>query len=129
MTDSADTTVRFDEAAGPLVRPYAVTGGRTEASRAFFLITLVAATGAPLPVAAGPEHGRILRACQSAKGTSVAEVSAHVRLPVFAIKILLADLLAWRVIVAQAPVNVQFSESARTDPQLLKALINGLRKL
>lgn len=128
MTEPADTTV-LDEAAGPLVRPYAVTGGRTQASREFYLITLVAATGGPLQAGANPDHGRILLACQNPKGTSVAEISAHVRLPVAVIKILLGDLLAWRAIVAQAPVNVAFSESSRRDPQLLKAVMNGLRKL
>jgi len=129
VTEAIDAAVRFDEAAGPLERPYAVTGGRTQASREFFLITLVAATGVPLQAGATPEHGRILGACQNPKGTSVAEISAHLRRPVAVIKILLGDLLGWRVIVAQAPVNVKFSESARRDPRLLKAVMDGLRNL
>ncbi len=125
MTEAADTTVRFDEAAGRLVRPYTVTGGRTRASTEIYLITLVAATGRPLQDAATPEHARILRACQ--RPTAVAEISAHVRQPVAVIKILLADLLAWRAIVTRAPVK--FSESARTDPRVLKAVIHALREL
>lgn len=127
MTGAADTTVRFDEAAGRLVRPYTVTGGRTRASREFYLITLVAATGRPFQDGATPEHVLILSACQPPGGTAVAEISARVHLPVAVIKILLADLLAWGAVVTKAPAK--FSASARTDTQLLKAVISGLRNL
>jgi hypothetical protein len=125
VTEAADAAVWFDEAAGRLVRPFTVTGGRTHAATEFHLITHVAATGRPLLDAATPEHARILRACR--RPTAVAEISARVRLPVAVIKILLADLLAWQAIVTRAPVA--FSESDRADPQILMKVINALRKL
>jgi hypothetical protein len=123
VTD-ADPDVRFDEDAGLLVRPYAVTGGRTRPSAEFRLITLVAATGRSLRDVT-PEHARILRVCR--RPTSVAEISAHLRLPVAVIKILLADLLGWRAIVTRAPVA--FPDPARPDRHVLEAVIDALRAL
>lgn len=125
MTEAADTAVRYNEAAGRLVRPYQVTGGRTRASSEFYLVTLVVATGRRLRDGAPAEHVQILRVCQ--RPVSVAEISAFVRLPVAIIKVLLADLLTSRAIAVQAPV--QFSESARRDPVLLRKVMDGLRAL
>lgn len=123
MTDS-DADVRFDEDAGLLVRPYTVTGGRTRPSAEFHLITLVAATGRALGDVT-PEHARILGVCR--RPTSVAEISAHLRLPVAVIKILLADLLGWRAIVTRAPVA--FPDTVRPDRHVLEAVIDALRAL
>lgn len=120
----ADPDVRFDEDAGRLVRPYTVTGGRTRPAVEFRLITLVAATGRTLDDVT-PEHARILRACR--RPASVAEISAHLRLPVAVIKILLADLLAWRAIVTRAPVA--FPDMVRPDRHVLQAVIDALRAL
>ncbi len=120
----ADPDIRFDEDAGALVRPYTVTGGRTRPSAEFRLITLVAATGRTLGEVT-PEHTRILRVCRHP--TSVAEISAHLRLPVAVIKILLADLLGWRAIVTRAPVA--FPDMARPDRHVLEAVIDALRAL
>lgn len=124
MTDDADSDVRFDEDAGLLVRPYTVTGGRTRPAAEFHLITLVAATGRTLGDVT-PEHARILRVCR--RPASVAEISAHLRLPVAVIKILLADLLGWRAIVTRAPVA--FPDMVRPDRHVLEAVINALRAL
>lgn len=119
-----DGGVRFDEDAGLLVRPYTVTGGRTRADAEFQLITLVAATGRPLGDVS-PEHDRILGVCR--RPASVAEISAHLRLPVTVIKILLADLLGWRAVVTRAPVALP--DTARPDRHVLEAVIHALRAL
>lgn len=123
MTDP-DGRIRFDDDAGLLVRPYTVTGGRTRPDAEFNLITLVAATGTALDEVS-PEHSRILRVCR--RPASVAEISAHLRLPVVVIKILLADLLSWRAIVTRAPVA--FPDMARPDRHVLEAVISALRAL
>jgi hypothetical protein len=119
-----DAQMRFDDDAGLLVRPYAVTGGRTRPAAEFHLITLVAATGRPLGDVT-PEHTRILGACR--RPASVAEISAHLRLPIAVIKILLADLLGWRAIVTRAPVA--FPDTVRPDRHVLEAVLNALRAL
>jgi hypothetical protein len=114
----------FDEAAGPLVRPYTVTGGRTAPTTEFRLITVVVTTG-QLVGEISPEHAQILGVCRHP--VSVAEVSARVRLPVAVIKILLADLLGWQAVITRAPVS--FSEETRPRRQVLEAVLDGLRKL
>ena len=119
-----DPETRFDEAAGPLVRPYTVSGGRTQPAADLRLITIVVTTGRPLGDLS-PEHDEILGMCR--RPVSVAEVSARVRLPVAVIKILLADLLDWRAIITRAPIP--FTERARPDRQVLEAVLHGLRNL
>jgi hypothetical protein len=123
MTGS-DPEACFDEDAGRLVRPYAVTGGRTQPAAEFGLVTIVVNTGRPLGDI-GPEHGQILEVCR--QPVSVAEVSAHVHLPVAVIKILLADLLGWRAIVTRAPVSIL--DTTRPERHVLEALLDGLRNL
>jgi hypothetical protein len=119
-----DARMRFDEDAGLLVRPYAMTGGRTRPAAEFHLITLVAATGHPVGDVS-PEHARILGVCR--RPVSVAEISAHLRLPVAVIKILLADLLGWRAVVTRAPVA--FPDTVRPDRHVLEVVLDALRAL
>ena len=69
-----------DDAAGPVVRPYAMTGGRTEPARGTFdLISLVVATRPAHSALVGlePEHHTIMKLCQAP--VSVAEVSHSIR--------------------------------------------------
>jgi hypothetical protein len=71
----------YDDAAGPLVRPYAVTGGRTRSDRYDLdLITLVVAIDPDAHAKlVDPEHAQVLRLC--AYPSSVAEVAARMDLP------------------------------------------------
>jgi hypothetical protein len=116
----------LDEEAGPVVRPYAMTQGRTRPTTGQFdLIALVVATQ-PVSsrlVGVGPEHTAILTLCQHP--LSVAEISAHLDLPVGTIRVLLGDLLAKGLIVAEDPKPVAQLHTQR----VLKAVINGLRSL
>jgi hypothetical protein len=116
----------LDDAAGPVVRPYAMTRGRTEpTSGAFDLISLIVATGAVsgAELGLGPEHAAIVRMC----GTplSVAEIAAHLDLPVGIVRVMLGDLLDRSLIRARDP------EPAAQMPrdELFEAVINGLRAL
>lgn len=118
--------VWHDEAAGPLVRPYAMTRGRTEPSRGGFdLISLVAATRAARHDRAdlAPEHRAIMKLCQSA--VSVAEISAHLDLPLGIVRVMLSDLLDEGLILAREP-----QRSSEPPPDhVVRAVINGLRSL
>ena len=70
----------LDREAGPLVRPYAMTQGRTRPSGASFdLIAVVAATGEQPGdrLRYSPEHARILRRC----GTPVVDIRAALSTP------------------------------------------------
>jgi hypothetical protein len=113
----------YDEAAGPLVRPYAVTRGRTKSPRSDLnMITLVVVAGPVTRALAGqlgPEHLQILSTC--ARPVSVAELSAALGLPLSVVKILLGDLIDLEL--------VAFRCATVPDPHVLQAVINGLRRL
>ncbi|MBX9363324.1 DUF742 domain-containing protein [Streptomyces massasporeus] len=113
--------------AGRLVRPFALTGGRTRPSRAdFTLISTVTAVDPP-PVTVArcqPEHSRILRLC--AEPVAVAELAARLDLPVSVVVILLCDLLEAGRITVRPPRPV-----SRTTPDLdlLQKVRDGLGRL
>jgi hypothetical protein len=116
-----------DDEAGPLVRPFTMTRGRTQPVNARFdLVTIVVATtpeappGAPLM----PEHNGIIQLCQ--QPLSVAEVSAHLKLPLGAVRVLLDDLLQRGLI--QALVTPPSADHIH-DPQVLETLLDGLHSL
>jgi hypothetical protein len=113
----------LDEAAGRLIRPYTVSGGRTRPTTALDLLTLVMSTGSVPQAHLGPEHSDALGLCQGP--TSVAEVAAHLRLPATVTKILLSDLVDCGAISARPPDSFHNP----TDRNLLEAVLDGLRRL
>ncbi len=123
---SAASEVSGGDPAGRLVRPFTLTGGRTRPSRAdFTLITTVTAVDPPPAGAARPqpEHLRILRHC--ARPVAVAELAAHLDLPVSVIVIMLCDLLEAGRITARPPREV----SGVPDLELLQKVRDGLARL
>ncbi|MEU7802602.1 DUF742 domain-containing protein [Micromonospora arborensis] len=124
MTTS-DESLWVDDAAGPVVRPYAMTRGRAVAKNGFNLISLVVATTAvapPLDVGVGPEHVKIVNICQ--RPLAMAEVAAHIGVPLGTIRVLLDDLLARRLVRVTEPAHTNLP-----DDSVFEALINGLRAL
>src|SRR5687767_1994243 len=118
--------VWLDEQAGPVVRPYAVTGGRTQSDHAGLdLITFVVAIApaSPMDLSAVPEHAAIVACCQ--RPLSVAEVAAQVDLPLGTVRVLLGDLLERGLIAAGEPQHL----SDLPDEHIFQAVINGLRSL
>jgi hypothetical protein len=119
---ASDDDVWFDADAGPLVRPYAVSGGRTRPTIEMDLLSLVMATG-QAPPGLDAEHVKALGRCGNP--TSVAEVAAHLRLPVAVTKILLADLVDCEAMTMRAPRPTADS----TDRVLLERLLDGLQRI
>ncbi|QYX81901.1 DUF742 domain-containing protein [Streptomyces akebiae] len=120
----------YDNEAGPLVRPYAMTGGRTRpgpGGSRFDLIALISLdTGAPAAddTSLGPEHRALLELCRT-ETQSVAELSAGADLPVGVVRVLLGDLLeAGRVTVSRPVPPAQLP-----DERILREVIEGLRAL
>lgn len=112
--------------AGPVVRPYAVTSGRTRPAKGTFdLVSIVKATrlGSTLGPGYGPEHTAIMKLTQGP--ISVAEVAARLDLPISVVRVLLGDLLYQELIIVRQPV---FPGRQMSD-QLLEAMIDGLRAL
>jgi uncharacterized protein DUF742 len=116
----------FDREAGPVVRPYALTKGRTLPSggETFGLIDVVVATSErpPADFRPGPEHRRILAMCR--RPTPVVDLTSEIDLPLGVVRVLLGDLTSGgmlRVLSTQKqPV---------TDQRLLRMVLDGLESL
>ncbi|MEU8957939.1 DUF742 domain-containing protein [Streptomyces sp. NPDC048518] len=121
----------YDNEAGPLVRPYAMTGGRTRPGPRgvrFDLIALVTLdTNAPGPgdrSALGPEHRALIELCRT-ETQSVAELAAGADLPVGVVRVLLGDLLEMGGVKISRPVP----PARLPDEKILREVIDGLRAL
>jgi predicted Rossmann fold nucleotide-binding protein DprA/Smf involved in DNA uptake len=118
-----------DRDSDPVVRPYAVTGGRTEPAdgEVLDLIAVVAASGRLAEPAdllgLSPEHRRILNLCR--RPATVADVASDMGLPIGVVRVLLADL------VQQGRIKVLPGRPAGQKPsaQLLREVLHGLRAL
>ncbi len=114
---------------GPVVRPYAVTGGRTEPAHGELLdlVTVVVATGQPVTaddrMRQTPEHRAILALCS--RHVTVADLAADTGLPVGVVRVLLADLTAQGAVT----VSPERPPSQRTEHDVLQEILNGLRAL
>ncbi|MFW6694224.1 DUF742 domain-containing protein [Streptomyces sp. MAR4 CNX-425] len=110
-----------------LVRPYAVTGGRTRPRYQLAIEALVQTTADPSRLTSQlPEHQRICRLCYELK--SVAEVSALLTLPLGVARILVADLAEAGLVTIHQPGGGD-SAGGQPDVTLLERVLSGLRKL
>lgn len=112
----------LDGDAGRLVRPYAVTNGRTTASLKLDLLSMVVATGNSTHSSLEPDHMQVVGLCL--RPASVAEIAARLRLPAAVTKVLLSDLVDCGAIRAAAPR----SETNASDRVLLERLLDGLQR-
>jgi Protein of unknown function (DUF742) len=116
----------MDREAGPVVRLYALTKGRTQPAggASFGLIDVVVATGGRPSehFRPGPEHRRILVICR--RPMPVVDLTSEIELPVGVVRVLLGDLASeglLRVVSAQRqPVP---------DESLLRMVLDGLESL
>ncbi|MQY03368.1 DUF742 domain-containing protein [Actinomadura macrotermitis] len=129
----------YDDDAGPVVRPYALTGGRTHYDAAEFdLVALIVTRdapgvpdehragpgGAPQPQwAPDPEHEMILSLCRTP--LSVVEIASELELPLGVVRVMLGDLLDRSLIEVRRPAPVAQFPSER----VLKEVIDGIRAL
>ncbi|MEU0333812.1 DUF742 domain-containing protein [Streptomyces sp. NPDC006193] len=120
----------FDDEAGPVVRPYAMTRGRTTSAgqHRLDLIAVVAAEpGAGDPEAdpaLSPEHVEIVGLCRKAP-QSVAEIAAELDLPIGVVRVLIGDLVHAELVHVTRPVP----PAELPDESILRDVINGLRAL
>ncbi|HEY1617835.1 MAG TPA: DUF742 domain-containing protein [Streptosporangiaceae bacterium] len=117
-----------DKDSGPVVRPYAVTGGRTEPADGEVLDLMAVVVVRRVvrdddPIGLGPEHRQILNLCRTP--TAVADVAADTALPLGVVRVLLADL------TQQGRLKVLPQRPAGKQPStaLLKEVLHGLRAL
>ena len=116
----------LDGDAGPVVRPYTVTRGRTRLrDDGLDLISVLEATGVPVSrrVRLDPEHRRLLAICR--RPITFADLASEIDLPVGVVRVLVDDLRdenALRVLKPTPTGNVP-------DELVLRKLLHGLRAL
>ena len=125
---SSGRWVRRDS--GPVVRPYAVTGGRTEPADGEVLDVIAVVVAMPGGDAEDddlqrrtPEHRRILALCQ--RQATVADIAASTSLPLGVVRVLLSDL----ILSGAVTVLRQRPAGARPGNDVLQEILNGLRAL
>lgn len=108
------------------VRPYAVTGGRTSTSSDLPVEALVQALGAP-DVTMTPEKRRILE-LTATQYLSVAELSAHVKLPVPVVRIVVGDLAGSKKVRVHGMTRTDgYTPSATLS--VLESVLDGISSL
>ena len=116
----------FDEAAGPVVRPYAITGGRTRTEGIELdLVTLVVSVQPEIHIRrVDTESARLLRVCEYP--LSVAEAASGVRLPLRVVKVLLSDLIRQQFMLHQ---NGWRPTISMPDFTIMQKVLDGIRAL
>ncbi|MFD9890289.1 DUF742 domain-containing protein [Amycolatopsis sp. NPDC058986] len=116
----------YDEAAGPLVRPYTITSGRTPSEQAWLDLSTQVMTlkSAQEPVGLGPEHTAIVRLCR--EPLSVAEIAVFVKLPLGVVRVLCGDLIERGLVLTRSPSRQPLHAP---DHETLQAVLDGLIKL
>lgn len=120
----------FDDEAGPVVRPYAMTRGRTTSAaqhRLDLIAVVVTETDAGDPETdptLSPEHVEIVGLCSTAP-QSLAELAAELDLPIGVVRVLIGDLAHAEFVHVTRPVP----PAELPDESILRDVINGLRAL
>lgn len=117
----------LDREAGPVVRPYLVTKGRTvsAAGGGIGLIDFVVAVIDPQPPAGlrlGPEHRQLLARCR--RPVTVVDLASDVDLPVGVVQVLLGDLGEYGIVRVLATPR-----GPVTNERLLREVLDGLQAL
>lgn len=113
------------DGAGLRVRPYALTGGRTRSHTELAIETVLVRTpaGDSRSLRMPMERGDILRLCHAPM--SVAEVSAHLHLPLGVARVLTGDLCDEGLL----DFNRDHASGERPSVSLLERVFDGLQAL
>nr|MDT0662773.1 DUF742 domain-containing protein [Micromonospora sp. DSM 115978] len=124
-TDPGDEEAWYDEDAGPVVRPYAMTSGRTRPVRPELDLISQVKTRPAAQGASGlsPEQTEIIERCR--RPLSVAEIGAAMNLPVGTVRVLVGDLLQAGLVETREPPLL----TGMPSQELLEAILAGLRAL
>lgn len=108
------------------VRPYTLTGGRTRSDENLGIESLVHRTdeGSTMLPRLRMERRQIVQLCQ--EPLAVAEVSAHLHLPLGVAKVLITDLASDNLVMTH---SVSLTVDHRPDTSLLERVLDGLQSL
>jgi hypothetical protein len=113
-----------DAEAGPIVRPFIVTGGRTRPTDERLRVeTLVTALPSALSAPLSFERRHIVELCQ--RPLSIAEIANSLATPIGVVRVIIADLVAERYVTVEQPLNLRDSMSVH----LLERIRDGVRAL
>ncbi len=118
----------LDREAGPVVRPYAVTKGRTMPAAGTFLGLIDAVVAAidaellPTGLRLSPEHRQILAHC--GRPITVVDLASDIDLPVGVVRVLLSDLSQHGIVRVLATPR-----GPVTNERLLRDVLDGLHAL
>jgi len=122
---------KHDEPTGALVRPYAVTRGRTRPRLDIALEALVETTARGRSVSANGgqsrEHQYIAALCDG-RLQSLAEIAARMQLPLGVARVLIADMAADGLVAVHEPTILDETNDA-VGTELLERVLSGLRRL
>ncbi|GIE95549.1 DUF742 domain-containing protein [Paractinoplanes rishiriensis] len=124
MTSPAED-VWYDAEAGPLVRLYAITGGRTETPPGDFTLGAIVQRVPDATPATDLSHEQATVVELAERPVSVSEVAARLGLPLGTVRVILSDLRDAGLI------HVPRSRDASQAPnmQLLQRVLSGLNSL
>ena len=120
------------------VRPYVITGGRTQPSRNTIrpeTLLVAAGAGQQLPVSASTEERALLRMCR--RLLSLVEAAAHLELPVSVVSVVASDLVDAGYLAMRTSGGDEASRAAhgpaaaapgRPSRELLEAVLAGLHR-
>ncbi|MCT9929189.1 DUF742 domain-containing protein [Planotetraspora sp. A-T 1434] len=107
-----------------MVRPYAVTGGRTAPRVRLAMEALVSSATVSQDLSVlTPERQAISSLCRQVR--SVAEISALLRIPLGVVRIVIADMAAEGLVHVHQPQL----DAGKPDLNLLERVLSGLRRL
>jgi hypothetical protein len=118
-----------EEPTGSLVRPYAVTRGRTRPRLEIAMEALVETTPRGRSAAQGGqgrEQHYIASLCDG-RLQSLAEIAARMQLPLGVARVLIGDMAAEGMVSIHEPTSFDADESMGTE--LLERVLSGLRRL
>lgn len=109
------------------VPPYAMTGGRTRSEVELTIEQMLTVTESGKQAKLSHESARIAELCTSP--LSVAEISAHLKVPLQVAKILAGDMVAAKHLTAGETAGGAGAQDKRPDIQLLNRVLDGLQSL
>lgn len=124
--DVAPASVYLPPASGSRVRPYTRTGGRTRTAHDLALEALVSTSedGRRYRGVRTPEHRQICDICLDTR--SIAEIAAHLRLPLGVVKVLVGDMADAGLVLIHQTELILGDSSSRA---FMERVLQGLRAL
>ena len=118
---------QLEDPRGALVRPYAMTRGRTVPSQdiAIEAVLVITDAGHQEGRFAGYDKGRISSMCEQ-QPLSLAEIAAYTRMPLGVARVIVADMVVEGLLSLHSPAQ---SDGFEDQMDMLERVLSGLRRL